>query len=137
MKRIVTFCLIMLLCSLATACYKSCASGDPLGLFTHCPKETRDALMHPKPLFYDWQKNGVSQEKKIQDWIECGGRRDGSYTTPDRLPEEKDDFAASKRKFYQIQRCMLINGYNFTGKCDNQITKATPGCGASELLGSE
>jgi hypothetical protein len=69
-----------------------------------------------KPLNYYWDKTEVTTDGKLQDWIDCGGSRDGNY-------------AASVSDFYQIQRCMLQKGYLYTGKCDNEIMKATPSCG--------
>jgi len=69
------------------------------------------------PLIDYWNKAGITAEGKVQDWIICGGSRDGNY-------------AASESDFDQIQRCMLKKSYRYMGQCDNEIMKATPGCGA-------
>ena len=103
---------------LLTACVvgngRICGPQTPVA---YCDKEALERMLHPKPLIDDWSKAGLVSKEKIQDWIECGGRRDGNY-------------AASESDFDQIQRCMLKKGYYYMGQCDNDIMKATPGCGA-------
>ncbi|NOT16341.1 MAG: hypothetical protein HOP21_12395 [Methylotenera sp.] len=113
----------------------SCVIGNgricgPQTPVAYCDKEALDRLLHPKSPVDYWDKEGMANEVRLQDWIECGGRFDGNYTPSKRLPEEKDDFAASRRALYSIQRCMLKKGYHYIGKCDNEIRKATPACGA-------
>lgn len=131
MKKIVNFCLILWLCSVLAACYKSCASGDPLGLFTYCPKETRDALMHPKPYLHYWEKDDMTAERRLKDWVTCGGNSDGSFSWKEverRAGENGDQ--SSKRQSAQHQRCMISAGYRYTGNCSSEYMKSQPLCGA-------
>ncbi|MDY0196080.1 MAG: hypothetical protein WC253_06900 [Sulfurovaceae bacterium] len=38
-----------------------------------------DFIAAIKPALYYWHKNGVSEEQKIRDWIECGGHTNGQF----------------------------------------------------------
>ena len=90
------------------------------------PSVGRNILL---PIDY-WNNTEVTTKEKLQDWMTCGGRPDGNYTPSKRLPEETDDFAASRRMYYKIQRCMIKKSYHYLGQCDNEMAKASPGCGA-------
>jgi hypothetical protein len=109
-------CISIVISILLTACVigngQICGPQTPMA---YCDKVALESLLHPKSLIDDWGKAGVISEGKVHDWIACGGSRDGNY-------------AASVSDFDQIQRCMLQKGYLYTGKCDNEIMKATPGC---------
>jgi len=118
MKRGIKLFFTMYISLLLTACV--IGNGHICGPQTatvYCDKAALGRLLHPKPLIDDWDKTGGISRERAQDWIECGGSRDGNY-------------AASVNDFDQIQRCMLKKSYHYMGKCDNEIMIATPGCGA-------
>ncbi len=113
-KRCFTICINILLTACVIGNGHICGPQTPV---IYCDKEALEASNHPTPLIAYWDKTGIITENKTQDWVECGGSRDGNY-------------AASESDFDQIQRCMLKKSYHYMGKCDNEIMKATPGCGA-------
>ncbi len=115
-----------------------------LGLSGCCPNgcfvlsgEAYRKLAYPPPLVNDWVKDGVSVGERKADWEKCGGSIDGNFTPYDyQIDDEKkfegEEFIHVHRRLYRnLQRCMLRNGYRFTGKCDNAIARALPACGAS------
>lgn len=131
MKRGIKLCFIICINILLTACVIGnghiCGPQTPV---IYCDKEALEASNHPlSPLDY-WNNKGVTTEEKLEDWMECDGREDGNFTPSKRLAEEKDDFSASRRMYYKIQRCMLKKSYHYLGQCDNEMAKASPGCGA-------
>ena len=97
-----------------------------------------------KPYLQYWEKEGMTVEGRRDDWVECGGSSDGSFSpyigllNKERRPEEKDRSAAHYRLDNELQRCMLKKVYRYTGKCyDNEISRASPACsGMKEGKGS-
>ena len=60
-----------------------------------------------------WIKEGMTTESWRQDWVACGGMKDGSYAAGPRLPGETGDIAASDRKARQLATCMQYKGYKY------------------------
>jgi hypothetical protein len=93
-----TYSLQFLLCSLLAGC---------------CTLECIAPLTPAKAYGEYWIKPGMTTESWRQDWVACGGRKDGGYSAGTRLSEEKDDFAASRRKTKQLSGCMQEKGYAY------------------------
>jgi filamentous hemagglutinin len=55
-------------CMVLSGCYASCATVDPLGLFTYCPRESYEVLTHPKPI-----SNAASANIDVRDQAKAQG----------------------------------------------------------------
>ncbi|UBB93058.1 hypothetical protein [Xanthomonas oryzae] len=106
-----------------------CGPQTPMAM---CDKKAYKALYYPTPLRDEWSKIGLNKAQLNADWLVCGGRDDGSYTDVRSIPGEANlDYSARlSQQFYEIQRCMLNNGYIYTGRCDTDVSKVSPGCQA-------
>ncbi len=109
-------------CMILSGCYASCATGDPLGLFTYCPKESYEALMHPKPYGAHWVKEGMTQESRRSDFIQCGGDvnlREGYGEWLSSVPYET--YSAGKTQHIRaIAACMRFKNYVWQDSCDTR-----------------
>ncbi len=83
----------------------------------YCDREAYERLMHPKGLGEYWQKPGMTVDSWRADWVACGGRPNGDYSTdtPQRSSQEliRED---SSKKTKQLWICMTSKDYYFTGK---------------------
>ena len=71
-----------------------------------------------KPVLYSWYKDGVSSEEtRMQDWIECGGAKDGDFSPyigdleKEKKPNEENDTQAYDRLWAKLKNCMQSKGY--------------------------
>jgi hypothetical protein len=96
-----------------------------------CDKEAEQALLHPKPFVELWSKPDMTPELRMEDWIACGGMKDGDFgvdTRSQMLPGE--DYGTAKNRLEVIfQRCLISKGYRYAG-CDKEFYKTKPICGA-------
>jgi hypothetical protein len=101
-------------CGGLTSCYQSCAVGDPLGFLTYCPRETREALRHPKPYRDYWTKFGMTEESRTKDWVECGGDADGGFSmhVKKMLPGETNE-TSRLRQTSEFKACLTQRGYHY------------------------
>lgn len=90
-----------------------------------------DYLKSIKPYIAYWQKEGMTEESRLRDWVVCGGHPDGGFRFDrnKRLPSESSDEFQTRLGF-EFQRCMLRSGYRYTGDCSSEYMKARPLCGA-------
>ena len=90
-----------------------------------------DYLKSIKPYIAYWQKEGMTEESRLKDWMACGGSRNGSFgiNMQDRLPGESQG-ASQNRQQTDFQRCVLRAGYRYTGNCSSDWAKTRPACGA-------
>lgn len=108
-----------------------CGPQTPIA---YCDSEAYQKLMHPKPYLHYWEKSEMTSKGRRQDWMDCGGFNDGSFSPyigrlkEEMRPEEKDHSAAHLRLENDLQRCMIKKGYRFTGECSYR--KNFPACGA-------
>ncbi|MEX3948283.1 hypothetical protein AB4Y40_11095 [Paraburkholderia sp. EG287B] len=77
-----------------------------------------------------WEKAGVSEEQKRDDWIACGGKRNGLFDPPYNRKSDGDAGAFFARENRKLQRCLIGKGYRFTGQCIHDMAKTEPACGA-------
>ena len=127
MKRLF---LMLSACLGLCGCYASCAVGDPLGLFTYCPKESYEALMNPKPYGAHWIKEGMTRESRRNDSWSCGAANTihaADYVVfsdvqkkSARTPTDKDDFGPDERLTVQWNTCMKSKGYVYLDQCDSR-----------------
>lgn len=89
-----------------------------------------------KPYLEYWEKPGWTAETRMQSSASCGGGlsdRPGfseKYIKKFQKSGESDGQAYS-RLFKEWERCMIRDGYRYTGKCyDNEISRVSPACGA-------
>ncbi len=84
-----------------------------------------------KPYISYWQKDGMTEKSRLNDWVACGGLPDGSFALDrkKRLPDENSDTFRTRLEF-EFQRCLLQNSYRYTGNCTSAYMKARPLCGA-------
>ena len=104
-------CMLMIAqCFLLSGCF-SCLSSWCLG------EETYERLRHPKGLGEYWEKPGMTKDSWRVDWVECGGRPNGDYST-DTPPMSTHEIIkqANDKKLKELWLCMTEKGYHFTGK---------------------
>ena len=109
MKRFL-YAIVVLYCCLLSGCF-SCLSSWCLG------EESYERLMHPKGLGEYWEKPDKTVEGWRSDWVSCGGRPNGDYSTevPQKSTHEVIEEADDK-KSKLLWVCMTDKGYHFTGK---------------------
>jgi hypothetical protein len=86
-----------------------------------------------KPAIHYWEKNDVTPEERSRHSVECGGSVGGTDFSNQKINaarrEGENDFVVRSRLAHNWQRCMIKQGYRFTGKCyDNEIGRASPAC---------
>ena len=83
----------------------------------YCDREAYQRLMHPKGFGEYWEKTGMTVDSWRADWVRCGGRPNGDYSTevPQKSTHEVIEEADDK-KSKQLWVCMTDKGYHFTGK---------------------
>jgi len=94
-------------------------------------KDKRPAVPSMTSYWVFPEKRPKSKEIKIQDWIQCGGLRDGWYHTPlppNQLLATEQVLLASRQKVEEIERCMLNKGYRYHGSCENRVIKTSVVC---------
>ena len=107
MKRFL-YAIVVLCCCLLSGCF-SCLSSWCLG------EDTYQRLMQPKTIGMYWEKPLMTADSWRADWIDCGGRPNGSYS-PDKPdgPSDAAFHAAYKKKAHHLWSCMNAKGYHFT-----------------------
>ena len=110
----------------------SCFMGE-LGIYGQARE---DYLKSIKPMRDFWKKEGTSDESRAQDWVACGGTKNGDFSPYEKDLEAEesksglDFFKAYMQLLYKVQRCMRNQGYRFIGECyDTFESKETPACG--------
>ncbi len=94
------------------------------------------ALAFPEPIRKRWVRADTDDIQRQADWFECGGSETGNFapesTLVERVQKERgvSELATHRFLFHEVQRCMLRKGYQYTGKCDLDVLKAMPACGA-------
>ena len=108
MKRLINIVFILSLPLFLFAClYGQCIDGP-------CALEREAILKSIKGYGEYWTKADMTKESWRQDWVACGGMRDGGYSVGERLPGETDDFPNSRRKSKRLGECMQAKGYTFS-----------------------
>ena len=94
------------------------------------------ALAFPEPIRKRWVRADTDDVQRQADWFECGGSKTGNFAPESTLVEsvQKErgvsELATHRFLFHEVQRCMLRKDYRYTGKCDLDVLKAMPACGA-------
>jgi hypothetical protein len=94
------------------------------------------ALAFPEPMRKRWARDATTDEQRQADWFECGGADTGNFVPQlsliEQVQHEKgiDYSEARERIFNDLQRCMLRKGYRYTARCDLEVFRAMPACGA-------
>ena len=115
------------LASLLSGClYGQCIDGP-------CALERERMIKSIKPYIAYWQKEGMTEEGRLKDWVACGGMKDGGFGYPldpnARLSGESEQEFMT-RLDHAFQRCMIRSDYHYTGNCSSEYMKARPLCGA-------
>lgn len=86
-----------------------------------------------KPYIAYWQKDGMTEDSRLHDWVACEGYSDGGFRLDrnKRLTGESTDTFQMRLEF-DFQRCMVRSGYRYTGNCSSEYMKARPLCGAQQ-----
>jgi hypothetical protein len=77
-----------------------------------------------------WEKAGVSEEQQLDDWVACGGKKNGLFIPSYNRNSDGDAGAFGAREDRKLQRCLIRKGYQFTGQCTHDMPKNEPACGA-------
>jgi len=113
------------------ACLGLLLTGCNTTILVASGKEFSDYQKSIKPYIAYWQKEGMTEEGRLKDWMACGGSRDGGFgiNIQDRLPGESRA-ASQERQKTDFQRCLLRAGYRYTGDCSSKYMRSRPLCGA-------
>lgn len=84
-----------------------------------------------KPYIDYWEKEGMTEESRLNDWAACEGSENGTFSwkVKQQFPDETDE-AARMRQEHAFQRCLIRSGYRYIGNCSSEYMKARPLCGA-------
>lgn len=90
-----------------------------------------DYLKSVKPYIAYWDKPGMTEESRLEDWENCGGLSDGTFglDRKKQFPDESNDTFRTRLEF-KFQRCMISSGYLYTRDCSSKYMQARPLCGA-------
>lgn len=92
---------------------------------------TGDPFYKPdiKPYMKYWQKESMTNESRLQDWLACGGNESGTFSwkTKDQLPGESNEESHTRQAF-SFQNCMIEKGYSYTGDCSSDYMRMRPLC---------
>ena len=106
--KMLRLAMLVYVSALLSGClYGQCMDGP-------CALEHSRILKSIKSYGQYWTKPTMSTESWRQDWVACGGMKDGGYAAGPRLPGETGDIAASDRKARQLAACMQSKGYEFS-----------------------
>ena len=94
-------------------------------------KARTEYLKSIKPYIAYWEKAGMTEERRRQDWLACGGNERGTFSwkVKQQLPDESDEIARIRQE-HAFERCMIRAGYRYTGNCSSEDMKSQPLCGA-------
>jgi hypothetical protein len=77
-------------------------------------REQAQKLLHPKTYGEFWAKPSMTTESWRQDWMACGGRKNGSYATD--VPQGSTIAViqeASRKTIQKLDTCMKNKDYFF------------------------
>ncbi len=98
---------VMLIPTLLSGClYGQCMEGM-------CTLERERYLNSIKAYGEYWTKPEMTRESWRQDWVDCGGLKNGQYLPGPRLPGETGDIAAASRRGKSLGACMQSKGYTY------------------------
>ena len=88
-------------------------------------EETYQRIYHPPRHVEYWEKPGMMPEKRMQDWVACGGDQNGNFYSrqKEQLPGETD-YQSYTRQYEAFKRCLISRGYHYAGKNANLKTEA-------------
>jgi len=75
-----------------------------------------------------WILPGGTIEGRAQTWVVCGGADNGGYHLPQYVSTYAEITTENRKKFYQLQICMMQSGYHYIGSCEGEIASAYPAC---------
>ncbi len=108
-----------------------CGPQTPL---IYCDSGANQRAMNRKRYIEWWGKTNLSTDQRSRDWVACGGYVGGDYGPPfdqlrqEKRPDEVGESAAYERLSHEFQRCMLKNGYYYTGNCNSKAMRLEPMC---------
>ena len=110
MKKITSFLAVVLWVSLLSACELICQAGTgTCGMSS----EERRKLLHPKAYGEYFVKPGVSQNQWRLDWVACGGRPNGQFSSDAASSTTaKESLAAWHQARKNLDACMNAKGYD-------------------------
>lgn len=88
-------------------------------------------LQSIKPYISYWQKNGMTEQSRLEDWMACGGNENGTFSwkVKQQLPDETNEDARMRQE-HAFERCMIRTDYQYVGDCSSEYMKSQPLCGA-------
>jgi hypothetical protein len=99
--------------SLLTACTigngRICGPSTPIA---YCDHDAYQRLAYPKAYGKFWAKPGMTTESWRQDWVECGGKSNGNYSSESPIGADTAALLAdSKRVGDRLGTCMQSKRY--------------------------
>jgi hypothetical protein len=79
-----------------------------------CSLEREKMIKSIKTYGEYWVKSGVSKENWRLDWVDCGGMKDGGYSSD--APSGSSTavlITSSEKKINELTSCMQSKGYEF------------------------
>ena len=104
--------LIVLSASVLNGClYGQCINGP-------CALEHSRIVKSIKPYGAHWVKEGMTSDQRLNDWVDCGGDRSGTFSPPINVLSdgEKAGFSREEtrnRLEAEADSCMVSRGYRF------------------------
>ena len=87
-------------------------------LLSGCLLEGAAPLRNLKPYGAQWVKEGVTKEKWLADWVQCGGGGDGNYGYEGKGQSHKEFVERLNAHSDQVDACMKGKGYVHLNQCD-------------------
>ena len=83
----------------------------------YCDHDAYEKVYNPKPMIAKWEKQGVSNEDRFKDWMDCGGRPSGlQISTPEldyKVMDSKDSLPIYYAALKRVSECMKSRGYEW------------------------
>ena len=101
----------------ASMCLTSCGIGG-YQMNGVSGKERTEYLKSIKPYGAHWVKEGMTSDQRLNDWVDCGGDRSGTFSPPINVLSdgEKAGFSREEtrnRLEAEADSCMVSRGYRF------------------------
>lgn len=86
----------------------------------YCDKDAYEKLMHPKPEGAHWIKEGMTRERRRDDYKECGGDSITFKSGYERQHDQTtaDYFDGLKKHTLKVYSCMRAKDYIYLEQCD-------------------
>ncbi len=118
MKILIAILVVSFLTGCTIGNGRICAPQTPAA---YCDKEAYEKLAHPQPYGAHWVKEGMTREKRLEEFIECNGSSSLKQGYEIQYGQSNDAFFAGfNAHVTKVAACMRSKGYSYLENCSEQ-----------------